>query len=117
MEQHFWDAFSAAIGLAPEFMDDGRDPKATVAAVRKIISSKPAAHWQPIFAKADCCVTVIVDLQEALADPHFIERGLFERRVAAPDGSAIPALPLPIAPEFRVEDKLRPFPPLGKPKR
>jgi crotonobetainyl-CoA:carnitine CoA-transferase CaiB-like acyl-CoA transferase len=117
MEQHFWDAFSAAIGLASEFIDDARDPKATVAAVRKIIASKPAAHWQPIFAKADCCATVIVDLQEAIADPHFIERGLFERRVAAPDGSEIPALPLPIAPEFRVEDKLRPFPPLGKPKR
>jgi alpha-methylacyl-CoA racemase len=113
LEQHFWDAFCKTIGLASEFIDDERDPKATVAAVRKIIASKPAAHWQPIFAKADCCATVIVSLEDAVADPHFVERGLFERRVAAPDGSTIPALPLPIAPDFRVEEKVRPFPPLG----
>jgi alpha-methylacyl-CoA racemase len=113
LEQHFWNAFTKAIGLAPEFIDDERDPKATAAAVRKIIAAQTAAHWKPIFAAADCCVTIVASLEEALADSHFIERGLFDRSVSAPDGSTMPALPLPIAPQFRVDQKLRPFPPLA----
>src|SRR5690606_30519973 len=48
LEQHFWNAFARAIGLGPEFIDDERDPKATAAAVRKIIGAHTAAHWKPI---------------------------------------------------------------------
>ena len=40
-------------------------------------------------------------LEEALRDPHFIERGLFEHRVAGPTGATMPALPVPIDPQFR----------------
>jgi crotonobetainyl-CoA:carnitine CoA-transferase CaiB-like acyl-CoA transferase len=113
LEQHFWETFAAAIGLGAEYVDDARDPKASIDAVARIIVAQTAAHWQPIFAKADCCATVIVALEEAVADPHFIARGLFDRSVSAPDGSTIPALPVPIAPQFRAEEKVRPFPPLG----
>ena len=112
LEQHFWLAFATAIGLPSEFVDDERDPKATAEAVRKIIAAKSAAHWRPVFAAADCCVTIVASLEEALADPHFVERGLFNWQVAAPDGSVMPAVPVPISPQFRVDEKLRPFPPL-----
>ena len=40
-------------------------------------------------------------LEEALRDPHFVGRGLFAHRVAGASGETMPALPLPIAPEFR----------------
>jgi alpha-methylacyl-CoA racemase len=113
LEQHFWLAFAKAIGLAPEFVDDERDPRGTVDAVRKIIASRPSTYWKPVFAAADCCVTIVSTLEEALADPHFIERGLFDRVVTAPDESTTPALPLPIASIFCMEEKARPFPPLG----
>ncbi len=117
LEQHFWDAFCKAIGLAREYADDARDPAATIEVVAKIIAAKRAADWRPVFAAADCCATVIVALEDAVADPHFVARGLFDRCVAAPDGKEIPALPVPIAPQFRVDEKVRPFPPLGgKPK-
>jgi alpha-methylacyl-CoA racemase len=117
LEQHFWDAFVKLIGLPAEYVDDGRDPHASAAAVRKIIATKPSAHWRSLFRDADCCVTIVSTLEEALADPHFVERGLFDYRVSAPDGEEFPALPVPIAPALRVEDKVRPFPPLdGKPK-
>jgi len=112
LEQHFWLAFAKAIGLPSEFVDDERNAKAAAEAVRKIIAGKPAAHWRPIFAAADCCVTIVASLEEALADPHFVERGLFKWQVAAPDGSVMPAVPVPISPQFRVDEKLRPFPPL-----
>ncbi|MEA2982545.1 MAG: alpha-methylacyl-CoA racemase, partial [Alphaproteobacteria bacterium] len=77
LEQKFWEAFTATIGLAPEFADDGRDPAGTTAAVATIIAGKTAEEWRPLLAAADCCVTVMATLEEALRDPQFVERGLF----------------------------------------
>lgn len=117
LEQHFWDAFVKVIALPPELADDERDPHKTAGAMREIIAARPASHWGPLFEEADCCVTIVATLEQALGDPHFVERGLFAHRVSAPDGEEFPALPVPIAPSLRVEDKVRPFPPLGgKPK-
>ena len=112
LEQKFWESFCTTIDLAKEFVDDTRNPKATMEAVRAIIASQPASHWKPLFAKADCCVTIMVSIEDALSDPHFVQRGLFEHQIAAPDGKTIPALPVPIAPQFRGDEKVRPFPPL-----
>ena len=114
LEQKFWESFCGVIQLDKALVEDLRDPKATVEAVRKIIASKPAAHWKPLFAKADCCVTIMASIEEALHDPHFVERGLFERKISAPDGRTMPALPVPISPALRVEEKTRGFPPLGE---
>jgi crotonobetainyl-CoA:carnitine CoA-transferase CaiB-like acyl-CoA transferase len=114
LEQKFWDAFCAAIGLPDELRDDRRDPQATMEAVRTIIIGETAAHWRPIFAKADCCVTIVATLEEALNDPHFTERGLFGRNVTLPDSKTFPAVPLPIAPQFRTKEKTQPFPALPK---
>jgi crotonobetainyl-CoA:carnitine CoA-transferase CaiB-like acyl-CoA transferase len=103
LEQKFWDAFCAAIGLPEELRDDKRDQQATMEAVRTIIIGETAAHWRPIFAKADCCVTIVSTLEEALNEPHFTERGLFVRYVTLPDGKAFAAVPLPLAPQFRTD--------------
>jgi crotonobetainyl-CoA:carnitine CoA-transferase CaiB-like acyl-CoA transferase len=40
-------------------------------------------------------------LEEALHDPHFVARGLFAHQVAGPTGATMPALPVPIDPQFR----------------
>ena len=100
LEQKFWEAFCAAIGLAPEFIDDRRDPKATRGAVAAIIATRTSEEWAPAFAKADCCVTIVAPLEEALRDRHFIERGLFAHRLTV-GGKDIMALPLPVDPQFR----------------
>src|ERR1700694_2590588 len=83
---------------------DSRDPDATREAIKKIIAAETSDYWRPKLADADCCVTIVATLEEALADRHFVERGLFERKVAMPDGKAITAMPLPIEPSLRVED-------------
>ncbi len=101
IEQKFWAAFTQAIGLAADFIEDRRDPKATRDAVAKIILARTSDEWQPIFAKADCCTTILVALEDALRDRHFVERGLFDHSAESASGKVIPALPLPIAPEFR----------------
>ena len=70
-------------GLAPDLIDDSRDPAATKAAVADDHrASRPPSEWRPVFAAADCCVTIVASLEEALRDPHFVERGLFAHKVA-----------------------------------
>jgi alpha-methylacyl-CoA racemase len=101
LEQKFWDAFCETIGLAAPLRNDLADPGATRAAVAAIIAGRTAEEWRPLFAQADCCVTIVTSLEEALRDPHFSERGLFAHSVAGASGNTIPALPLPLAPEFR----------------
>jgi len=99
LEQKFWDAFTTAIGLAGPLADDRGDPAATRAAVAAIIAGRDAATWRPILAQADCCATLVATLDEALADPHFIARGLVPGLLEESDG--MPPLPVPIAPAFR----------------
>src|SRR5712691_27786 len=101
LEQKFWLAFCAAIGLEQRLVDDRPDPQATKAAVAAIIAGETAEHWRPKFAAADCCATILTSLEDALHDPHFVERGLFTHGIAGPAGTKMPALPVPISPEFR----------------
>lgn len=101
LEDHFWRAFTAAIGLEAQYVDDTLDPAATRAAVARIVASKPASEWAPILAKADCCATIVKSLAEAMADPHFVARGLFGWSVEDAHGKRLGALPVPIAPQFR----------------
>ncbi len=51
-------------------------------------------------------------VEEALADPHFQRRGLFERKLGA-DGHEIPALPVHVADDFRAEAGLAGYPSLA----
>jgi alpha-methylacyl-CoA racemase len=113
IEQKFWIAFTKAISLPAKFLDDMRDPKATRDAVAQIIATKTSEEWRPIFAAADCCTTIVTPLEEALADPHFVERGLFAHKVTTSSGKSLPALPLPISPEFRQAPGLKKAPKLG----
>jgi crotonobetainyl-CoA:carnitine CoA-transferase CaiB-like acyl-CoA transferase len=101
LEPKFWQAFCAAIGLAPALIDDAGDPPATRAAVAAILATRTAADWRPILAAADCCATIVTSLDEAIRDPHFVARGLFAHRLVGSAGTAIAALPVPISPAFR----------------
>jgi crotonobetainyl-CoA:carnitine CoA-transferase CaiB-like acyl-CoA transferase len=101
VEQKFWLAFTKAIVLPTPFVEDARDPKATRDAVAKLIAARTSEEWRPIFAAADCCTTVVTPLEEAMRDPHFVERGLFAHQTATTSGKSLPALPLPISPAFR----------------
>jgi crotonobetainyl-CoA:carnitine CoA-transferase CaiB-like acyl-CoA transferase len=110
LEQKFWHAFCGAIGLAPTLVDDAADPAATHAEVARLVAGRTADEWRPILAAADCCVTIMASLDEAMRDPHFVRRGLFDHRVVGEGGTAITALPVPVAAAFRdgVVDKATP---------
>jgi crotonobetainyl-CoA:carnitine CoA-transferase CaiB-like acyl-CoA transferase len=101
LEQKFWLAFCAAIGLAGPLVDDRPDAAATATAVAAIVASRTADEWRPLLAAADCCATIVTELEQAVADPHFVGRGLFAHKVVTRNGTAMPALPVPIDPGFR----------------
>lgn len=101
LEQKFWLAFTSAIGLAPEFVDDARDAAASKSAVAAIIAARSAQEWHPVFAAADCCVTIVASLEEAVRDPQFVGRGLFAHTLIGAGRQSMPALPVPIASCFR----------------
>jgi alpha-methylacyl-CoA racemase len=96
LEQKFWEAFAAAIELEAVYIDDERDPRATIARVREIIATKTAAEWEPLFEKADCCCSIMRDICAALDDSHFKARGLFARKLVNEKDDTLPATPVPI---------------------
>ncbi len=101
LEDHFWQRFTAAVGLDATHADDARDPDATRIVVAKLVAEKSAEEWRPVLAAADCCATIVVSLDEALRDLHFVARGLFAHTISNAQGQTMRALPLPIAPRFR----------------
>jgi crotonobetainyl-CoA:carnitine CoA-transferase CaiB-like acyl-CoA transferase len=112
LEQKFWDNLCDLLDLAEALRDDRRDPEATAAGVASIIASKPAAHWQKKFATCDLCCSIVQDMAEAMADPHFQARGLFDRRVT--DGANhLTAIPVPVVQQFRCEKRDAGYPRLG----
>jgi alpha-methylacyl-CoA racemase len=113
LEQKFWIAFTKAISLPAELIDDIRDPKATRDAVARLIAAKTSDQWRPIFAAADCCTTIITSLETAMSDPHFVQRGVFAHKVATASGKTLPALPLPVSPDFRQAPGVKKAPKLG----
>ncbi len=113
LEQKFWEAFTRAIALPSDRVDDAQDPQRTRRAVADIIRSRTAEEWRPIFAEADCCVTIVAPLEDAIRDPHFQQRGLFRHLLESRGGATMAALPVPIAPPFRGAPAKKKAPPLG----
>src|SRR6478672_5771771 len=66
LEQKFWASFCNTIGLPAPLMNDTADAEETKAAIAAIIKREIAEHWRPKFAAADCCVTIMASLEEAL---------------------------------------------------
>lgn len=112
LEQKFWDNLCDLLGLPAALRDDQRDPEATAIGVAEIIESKPATHWREAFAARDVCCSIVQDMAEAMADPHFRARGLFGRRVV--DGRhSLTAVPVPVVPQFRDPGRDAGYPHLG----
>lgn len=113
LEDRFWVAFCDLIDLPADLRDDGRDPAATCAAVAERLGSRTSLDWEDAFARLDVCCSVVRDVREALADPHYAARNLFSRAVENGEGATIPALPVPVDPTLRRGDASLGYPLLG----
>ncbi|MCM2307156.1 MAG: CoA transferase [Sulfuritalea sp.] len=77
LEPKFWQALCAAIGradLAPFGLATGSKGRAVKAELAAVLAARPLAHWEPVFAAADCCVTPVLRLDEAMAHPQIAAR-------------------------------------------
>lgn len=101
IEQRFWEEFCELIGLEIPLRDDKRDMAATMRRIGEIIRSQPASVWRQRFAGRDCCCSVVQSLKEAVLDPQFRARGIFDHVVVNEAGQHLPALPLPVDRRFR----------------
>ena len=57
--------------------------------------------------------SIMASIEDALRDPHFIERGVFAAKLTA-GSRKMTALPVPIAPEFRAQGGDAGYPALGE---
>ena len=115
LEERFWQNFCDLLELEDKLRDDSKDPEATIAAVAERIALHPASHWQERFEGHDVCCSVVRSVREAMEDEHFNSRGLFDWVVESEtDGRGIPALPVPVMPEFRRPERRLGYPSLGE---
>jgi alpha-methylacyl-CoA racemase len=114
LEEKFWANFCNLIALDERLRDDSRDPEATRNAIGAAIRAETADTWRGRLAAVDCCATVVESLADAVDDPHFRSRGLFDFKAGKP-GSEIPLAALPLDPSLRRgSDGLRRVPEAGE---
>jgi crotonobetainyl-CoA:carnitine CoA-transferase CaiB-like acyl-CoA transferase len=111
LEDKFWNNFLSILGLSElEHLDN---PALVKASVAKTIAQHPAAYWLKKFEGKDTCVTEVIGLEQAVSDPHFNARGVFNRGVIVASGQRMPALPTPISAVFLSENPDNTSPMLG----
>jgi crotonobetainyl-CoA:carnitine CoA-transferase CaiB-like acyl-CoA transferase len=112
IEEPFWRTFTQLLGLSPAEADDAGDPMGVRGRIERRIAEKSAAEWMAVFDGHDACVSIVQDVGAALQDPHFKARGVFDRELELQGGKRIPALPLPLAPDF-LRQEADTYPALG----
>jgi alpha-methylacyl-CoA racemase len=113
LEEKFWENFCALIGLESRFRADVGNEAATKAEVARIIASRDSSHWRQEFSGRDVCCCIVASIKEALDDPHFAARGIFNRKLIDA-GRSLTALPVPIADPFRSATADAGYPALGE---
>jgi crotonobetainyl-CoA:carnitine CoA-transferase CaiB-like acyl-CoA transferase len=77
LEPKFWEALCRTVGLpekASGQWEQGEARRETVAALSRLFASRDRAEWLRDLQAADCCVEPVLDLDEALAQPHVAAR-------------------------------------------
>ncbi|XHO04924.1 hypothetical protein ACEQUB_01819 [Ralstonia syzygii] len=98
LELKFWQALCAVIGK-PEWKDrhwsrgqriGGEAARAMRDELAALFRTATQAEWTTRFAGADCCVTPVLRMEEAMRHPLFAERGSVLREDGEPAQLALP---------------------------
>ncbi|WP_197330637.1 CaiB/BaiF CoA transferase family protein [Ralstonia syzygii] len=98
LELKFWQALCAVIGK-PEWKDrhwsrgqriGGESARAMRDELAALFRTATQAEWTTRFAGADCCVTPVLRMEEAMRHPLFAERGSVLREDGEPAQLALP---------------------------
>jgi crotonobetainyl-CoA:carnitine CoA-transferase CaiB-like acyl-CoA transferase len=63
--------------------------------VTERVQAHPLAYWSDLLADADCCVTPVLNVQEAQTLPHFVARGMWVE-VETAQGERIQQMAMPV---------------------
>lgn len=78
VEEKFWAALLAPLGLSPAAVGPRLDPALWPAQSRQfeaIFATRPAGDWAALYAGSDACVTLVATVEEAAHVPQLAERG------------------------------------------
>ena len=93
LERKFWEALCDILGcqeLKGMHMVYGEEAKPVRERIAAAFASRTQREWSEVFARADCCVSPILSIDEALANEQLRAR----KMVATDDGLTQPAFPL-----------------------
>ena len=103
LERKFWESLCDMLGCAElkgKHLVHGEEARPVKARLAAIFATRTQQEWAELFDRADCCVSPILTIEEALANEQLRARGM----IAAGDGSTQFALPLKVS-EFDFEIK------------
>lgn len=99
LEKKFWDRFCEGLerpDLKARHLGDTPLERDTLRQeIAAVLATRSQAHWVQVFEGADCCVTPVLRLDEALDHPHVRARGMVVD-VPAADGRARRQLATPV---------------------
>jgi alpha-methylacyl-CoA racemase len=99
LEDKFWRNFTEIIGVSE--LELAADDEQAIATVAAAIAQHPASYWLEKCKDREACTGLVADLEDAVADAHFVERGVFTHTLEGGEAGSIPALPVPICSAFR----------------
>ncbi len=77
LEPKFWVRLCTALDrpdLAPFGLATGKEGRRVKNELAALIATQPLAHWETVFAGADCCVTPVLRLDETMEHPQIVAR-------------------------------------------
>jgi alpha-methylacyl-CoA racemase len=93
LEPQFYDALLAGLGLEAAALHDRWDPKnwpRLRAVLEAEFAKRPRDEWAKLFAPTDACVTPVLSMEEAPANPHNVFRKTFVPGGAGPQPAPAP---------------------------
>ncbi|MBN1313914.1 MAG: CoA transferase [Anaerolineales bacterium] len=82
-EPKFWRNFCLALNR-PDLVDcqyaTGRKRQEIIDFIERTMLTRSQEEWEAFFIKHDCCGMVVNDIDRALSEPHFWQRGLISRQ-------------------------------------
>lgn len=112
IEEKFWANFLSVIDAVELHHEE--NVALVKASIAKIIAGQTAACWMERFSALDTCVSEIVGLEQAVTDPHFQARGVFNRRITTTEGKNMSALPTAVSKTFLSTEQVDSSPELGQ---
>ena len=95
IEEKFWRALIAGLGLDPASLPDRAQPRnwpALREVIARVLARRTRDEWDAVFRDTDACVTPVLSLAESMADPHLVARGAVEAGPFAPEPAVAPKL-------------------------